>query len=281
MSGSRLVPALLLAMLAAALPAVAVALPAPSGSAPAGDALQQAAPPFAGVTWALEAISTGVGDPVDMETGLTGIMNTDPSSYTVEFSPGGQISVRIGCNHGGGNWESGGSDLTIGAIATTLMGCGDEPEIGARFGQALPNATGWSIGDDGRLRINTSTGETLVFRPLLAAATWQWVGYTDREGTPIAPADPNGYTVTLNTDGSAYVRADCNSGSGSWFSDGGTFDLSNIGLSRVACAEGTLDWLFVSLLDRAASWSMEGGVLYLTMGDDGTVAAFTRSLATP
>ncbi|MFM9105550.1 MAG: META domain-containing protein [Chloroflexota bacterium] len=281
MARLRSIPLLVLALAAAGAPAATLAGPAPAPETARIAAVFQAGPAFVGGTWALEAISTGISGPVDMTTGLTGLMNTEPSSYTIEFSPNGQVAVRLGCNHGGGNWESNGNGLTIGAIASTAMGCGEEPEIGRLFAETLPLATGWSLGDDGRLRIESASGNVMVFRPLLAGATWSWIGYTDREGNAIAPADPSGYTVTLNTDGSASIQADCNSGFGSWFSDGAAFDLSNMGVSLVGCAEGTLDWLFVSLLDRAASWSMEGGNLYLTMGDDGTVATLTRTLGAP
>jgi len=58
------------------------------------------------------------------------VMNNDtrikpdaPERYTLEFQPGGMVSVRADCNRGSGSYLLNGSALTFGPIATTRAMC--------------------------------------------------------------------------------------------------------------------------------------------------------------
>ncbi|MGI9253891.1 MAG: META domain-containing protein [Thermomicrobiales bacterium] len=90
---------------------------------------------------------------------------------TISFDANGQLAVQVDCNHGGGNWESSGNSLTIGPIATTLMGCLEASPLSVQFAQLMNGAVIWSMGDDGLLTLETPGGQTLVFASLGTAET--------------------------------------------------------------------------------------------------------------
>jgi heat shock protein HslJ len=80
--------------------------PAPSGEA----ALQ-------GTRWQLVRFQGG-----DDRT----IVPPDPSSYTLEFTSGGQLAARIDCNRGRGTWKATpAGQLELGALSLTRMKCPD------------------------------------------------------------------------------------------------------------------------------------------------------------
>jgi heat shock protein HslJ len=107
-----------------------------------------------GTVWALTAIES--------VTGL--IENPAPERFTVEFLPDGQLAARFDCNMGGGVWSADGPTLVIGQLMSTLMGCLDPSPLTMRFSQALGAAISWSI-TEGVLRIDSGTGDSLVFAP--------------------------------------------------------------------------------------------------------------------
>ena len=46
-----------------------------------------------------------------------------PERYTLEFLPGGKVSVRADCNRGNGSFQRDGNAIAIGPIALTRMMC--------------------------------------------------------------------------------------------------------------------------------------------------------------
>jgi para-nitrobenzyl esterase len=54
------------------------------------------------------------------------IVPPDPSSYTLEFTSGGQLAARIDCNRGRGTWKATpAGQLELGALSLTRMKCPD------------------------------------------------------------------------------------------------------------------------------------------------------------
>jgi len=88
------------AAFAAALLAGCAALPPPAAD-------------LAGTNWRVVAIN---GAPVPAA-----------GDYSMRFDRSGGLGARFGCNHMGGRYRLTGSTLTVGDMATTLMGC-PEPQ---------------------------------------------------------------------------------------------------------------------------------------------------------
>lgn len=77
-----------------------------------------ASPPssaLAGTSWRLVKFEGGDG---------TTPRPDDPSRYTIELAPGGQLAARVDCNRGRGTWKSDGtSSLQFGPMALTRAQC--------------------------------------------------------------------------------------------------------------------------------------------------------------
>ena len=78
----------------------------------------------------------------------TRIVPDAPERYSLDFQPGGRVSVRADCNRGGGSYRLDDSALSFGPIALTKMMC----PPGSRDGEFLKglgsvSAQGMSGGD--------------------------------------------------------------------------------------------------------------------------------------
>lgn len=105
---------------------------------------------------------------------------------------------------------------------------------------------------------------------------WQW----ERTVTPvetIGSAAPERYTLELGADGRAAIRADCNRGSGGYKIGEGTIAFGPIATTRMACPPGSLDTRYLRDLQRATSFFVEGGNLYVELPVDSGTLRFRRA----
>ena len=109
--------------------------------------------------------------------------------------------------------------------------------------------------------------------PAPTGAIWRWSGV--RGGDPAEVAHPNRYTIEFMDDGRYSIRADCNSGAGSWSIEGGILKLLAGPMTLVACEPGSLDRRFLNLLEGATGFSREGEQLTLNIGRGATTMQFT------
>jgi heat shock protein HslJ len=119
----------------------------------------------------------------------------------------------------------------------------------------------------------------VAIEQLLLDEVWRWTG---AEGGAAAEAGsaravtvdhPNRYTLEFLGDRRYSVRADCNSGSGTW-SNAGQFTLSGGPMTLAACEPGSLDAQYLDLLSRVTKFSPAGpGRIRLTTAD-GMVMTF-------
>jgi heat shock protein HslJ len=91
-----------------------------------------------GSTWNVTGVNNGNGAVVS--TALT-------EKLTASFEDNGRFSAFGGCNHMGGPYKlTGTNGLTIGPLASTLIGCeGDVGEIEAEYSTALSRVTQYEI----------------------------------------------------------------------------------------------------------------------------------------
>jgi heat shock protein HslJ len=67
-----------------------------------------------GVLWSWQGMQMGDG---------ARIVPDGPERYTLEFLPGGRVSVRADCNRGNASFERNGNAISFGPIALTRMMC--------------------------------------------------------------------------------------------------------------------------------------------------------------
>ena len=130
--------------------------------------------------------------------------------------------------------------------------------FGARAASSRDDACGWCRS----LPINTNIG------------VWQWEKTVTAGNSLVAPRDATLYTVQFMPDGALYIRADCNSGRGTYELVGESLTVGPLALTRAACAPGSLSEPFVGQI--AGAVSLHVGEVELTVGlPDGSTMTFT------
>jgi uncharacterized surface protein with fasciclin (FAS1) repeats len=108
----------------------------------------------------------------------------------------------------------------------------------------------------------------------LSAQTWQWIEVDDPvQGTQEIDA-PENHTIDFSPEGGVSVQADCNTGTGSYTVEGENLTISVPAMTLAICQEGSLGDAFVNYLHGASTYSIEDGVLIITMAPDGGTLTF-------
>jgi heat shock protein HslJ len=106
----------------------------------------------------------------------------------------------------------------------------------------------------------------------LTGKTWQWTGSTTSvpASQSVVP-DPENYTITFNSDGTFSAKVDCNQVAGDYTTSGSDLTITPGPSTLAACPEGSLDALYLDGLGKAASYSISGEDLTITLSDEGTM----------
>ena len=84
--------------------------------------------------------------------------------------------------------------------------------------------------------------------------------------------DPGIYLVEFMADGVIGIKADCNSGSGSYEVDGSSLNINITSTTLALCSEDSLSDLFIRSLNAAAIYFDQDGNLFIDlMADAGTM----------
>ena len=239
-------------------PAAATAQSATPAATPAA-----AAPSLSPVIWELQAFVApdGTSSPVDQ-----------PGNYTLQVEGSGQVFLRADCNRGFGKATVDGNAVTLGNLGVSMMMCPD----GSRdheFLQGLSNATTWAYDNDA-LVLSAADGSALRFNPTLAGVVWQWQRTQMMDDSVVTPADPAGYTLEFSEDGKLVVQADCNRAFGSFETDGPKIDIKALGMTKMACPDGSMDVAFLQNLNDAVAHTFRDGRLYFDLPMDGGILEF-------
>lgn len=111
----------------------------------------------------------------------------------------------------------------------------------------------------------------------LTGKTWLWTGSTTAvpASQSVVP-DPENYTIMFNTDGTFAAKVDCNQVAGDYTTSGSDLTITPGPSTLAACPDGSLDGLYLESLGKAASYSISGETLTITLSDEGTME-FTNS----
>jgi heat shock protein HslJ len=108
--------------------------------------------------------------------------------------------------------------------------------------------------------------------PTLTNVPWEWVSTTDPAQGTVAVNDPSRYVILFNDDGTAYIRADCNTVQTTYTTDGSSISITQGITTLAACPPDSLDSQFLAQLANAAIYFIEGGNLYIDQAaDSGTM----------
>lgn len=113
----------------------------------------------------------------------------------------------------------------------------------------------------------------------IVGTTWQWQAFEDSAGeNNITVPDPENYSLTLNEDGTASIKADCNQVSWTYELDGSSLTFNTLGPSTLAmCPEGSLDTQYLERLGNTATYVLSDGQLFLNLKFDSGNMEFSPS----
>ena len=104
----------------------------------------------------------------------------------------------------------------------------------------------------------------------IVGTTWKWQSFEDSaDVNNIIVPNPDGYTLTLNEDGTASIQADCNQVSWTYELDGSSLTFNTLGPSTLAmCPEDSLDTQYLERLGNTATFVISEGQLFLNLKFD-------------
>jgi heat shock protein HslJ len=107
---------------------------------------------------------------------------------------------------------------------------------------------------------------------------WQWSAM--QETVPASQSvvpDPQNYTITFNTDGSAAIKADCNQVTASYKIDGSKITITLGASTLMACGDASQATIYLASLSTVNSYAVENGQLQLMFPNDGGKMDFNNS----
>ncbi|MFC3100831.1 META domain-containing protein [Altererythrobacter lauratis] len=120
----------------------------------------------------------------------------------------------------------------------------------------------------------------------LRGTSWQLVNFqsSDDDIGTLVPPNREGYTLTLNADGTASLRLDCNRASSRWTADpvaarSGAITFEPGAMTRAFCGEAAMDTRIAADLPNLRSWVIADGDLYLALIADGGIYRWTPAPA--
>ncbi|WP_374688398.1 META domain-containing protein, partial [Promineifilum sp.] len=242
-------------------------------AATGGEGGLEAAPALTGATWQW----------VQTVTPETTVVATDPARYTITFNDDGTAAIQADCNSVTATYTASEADstLTITPGASTLMACPEDSQA-TDFLNGLSAAAIYFFQDgdlyidmfasSGTMQFTTDAGalEGAPAEPVLTGATWQWTDVMSGN-TATAVADPTRYTITFNEDGTAAIKADCNSVTSTYTAADGAMTLTLGASTLAACPPDSQADEFTAGLSTVTGYAFQDGNLVLSRADGGTM----------
>ena len=125
----------------------------------------------------------------------------------------------------------------------------------------------------------TTTQELeLISADDITGIKWQWVSFQDSDNpeTQIMVPYPVNYTLIFFPEGTYHIKADCNSGSGTYTLEGNNLTLGTATITLMACGPESMDGEYLSLLPSVEGAALEDGQLVLYPGNEGDKMFFTN-----
>jgi heat shock protein HslJ len=113
---------------------------------------------------------------------------------------------------------------------------------------------------------------------MLTQTVWYWERseYSDDSVVPVA--DPSRYTITLLPDQRLNIRADCNSGGGTYTVNGAQLTLQLGPMTLIACPPGSQDSTFLRDLGQVATYVLTDEQLVLNLSFDSGNMVFSANV---
>jgi heat shock protein HslJ len=109
----------------------------------------------------------------------------------------------------------------------------------------------------------------------LQGSAWRLLNITSMDDSVTLSNEPNSYTLSFDAEGRVAIKADCNSGSGSWSSKTqGQLKFGPIAATRARCLPESLSQKYLAQFEWVRSYTMRDGHLFLATMADGSIIEF-------
>ncbi|MGB9939201.1 META domain-containing protein [Methanosarcina sp.] len=102
----------------------------------------------------------------------------------------------------------------------------------------------------------------------ITSIRWLWKGYEHSDKYTLVP-NPENYILAFFSDGTCYVKAECNSGNGSYTLEENNLTIDSTAITLMACGPDSMDPEYMELLAGVKSAVIKDGqlILYSSEGD--------------
>jgi heat shock protein HslJ len=106
--------------------------------------------------------------------------------------------------------------------------------------------------------------------PSLTGTAWQWTAMQETvpAGQSVVP-NPENYTITFNTDGTAAIKADCNNVTANYTMSGSSLTITPGASTLMYCGDTSQDTIYLASLAKVTSYAIVNGDLQLKFANDG------------
>ncbi len=197
----------------------------------------------------------------------------------------GRVSGTDGCNRYSASFELDGDKLTIQPGMSTLMAC-PEPIMGQAqlYQAALASASSYRITGDLLEILNPDGKVVLVYKTpgevKLPGTSWVALSYNNGKEAVVSVLANSEITAIFGEDGKLSGSAGCNNYNSTYSVDGKSIQIGPAATTRMMCQtpEGVMEQeaAYLSAIQTAASYQLQGNSLTLKDADGSTLAQYTR-----
>jgi heat shock protein HslJ len=219
--------------------------------------------------WDVTNVNNGNQAVVSLATG---------TAITMNFAADGTVSGNAGCNTFTGTYETSGTTLTVGPLASTRMACAEPAgvmEQETQFLTALQNAATYELSNN-TLTIRDAGGATQVVAALaapaaLAGTNWDVTSVNNGKEAVVSLILDTKITLSFGTDDRVSGNAGCNTYNGPYTSTDTTLTVGPLINTLMACLEPSglmeQETQYLAALQKAATYEIQG--TKLTIRDAG------------
>jgi heat shock protein HslJ len=227
-------------------------------------------PALIGTTWRLLGYH---GNSAELTPALAG------AEVTAFFDGRGGLTGSAGCNTYQASYTTNRDALTIRTPSSTLKTC-DSPsgvmEQEQRYLAGLPSVATFTVAGP-FLQLFTREGAVFaIYRATppsqelpLVGTSWYIQEFRRANGVINGVPNPRDYTLAFAAEGQMTIRADCNSGTGSYTADGKNISIKVLEMTKAACSANSLSEPFLLTLAQATTYQQTSGSLTLNVPPSG------------
>ncbi len=203
---------------------------------------------------------------------IGGAVTLADAQPTMAFAPDGTVSGSAGCNQYSGPFRTDGDRITVGALASTLIGCeGDRGAQELAFTSGLSGATNWRQIENGNLLLSGVT--EIVAEPSGPDGPPETAPPTELPGTSWVLTEMGGTadfanilpTLAFGGDGTVSGFAGCNTFNGTYTVEGSSLTFGPLASTKIGCERpaSAVETEYLGALSGVTGWTLVDGRLVM------------------